>query len=261
MITGSGLASSFLTGLLIKPQVVLCQKSIGSRVYAHRAPFSWVSATQQFQSKMKNKAILTSALFAGLTCIAQSATTILQDGFATTSVGDVAGWTETGGNLFGQGIGVSNNADYPGGTASNWAFFQTNETTIAGMFRSTGTVGLNTQTIIFTFDLGGHNSAGNRYTGSFTASIWDGSPTGGGTQLATINPANPGAGVSSPITLSHTLTANTTNNIFVQFNAGVTSAGSDFDQALVDNVLVTIPEPSIALLGAFGTLCLLRRRR
>jgi hypothetical protein len=211
---------------------------------------------------MKNKAIITAALFTGLTCVGQSATIILQDGFPTTSIGSVAGWTKIGSNLFGQGIGVSNNADYPGGTASNWAFFQTNNSSTAGMFRSTGTVGLSAQTIIFSFDLGGHANAANRFNGSFTASIWDGSPTAGGTQLATINPANPSAGVSSPITLSHTLAANTTGNIFVQLNAVGANAGADnFDQGLVDNVLVTIPEPSTALLGALGALCLLRRRR
>lgn len=212
---------------------------------------------------MKNKAIITAVLFAGLTGIGQSATIILNDTFTTANVnGSVPGWTKTGANLFG-GIGVETNTNYPTGSGS-WAYFQTNGADNSGMFRSTGTVGLDAQVIIFNFDLGGNNSA-NLYTGSFTASIWDGSPTGGGTQLATINPTNPAGGVRSPITLSHTLAADTTNNIFVQFNATNTSAGNggngNFNQAIVDNVLVTIPEPSTAFLGALGALCLLRRRR
>ena len=79
--------------------------------------------------------------------------------------------------------------------------------------------------------------------------------------LASLVLTNPAAGVSSPITLSHVLTAIATGNLFVQFNASVTAPGSTFDHGIIDNVLVTIPEPSAALLGLLGLLRLLGRRR
>ena len=195
----------------------------------------------------------------------QAATIILSDDFQAGVAnpanvnGSIPGWTKIGANLF-NGIGTEDNAvAYP--TASEWAYFQTNQTSSSGMFRTTTSGGLLGQEVKVLFDLGGSSGAGNLYTGTFTVSLWDGSPTGGGTQLASLVPTNPAAGVSSPITLSHVLTANTTGNLFVQFNASVTPVGSAFDQAIIDNVLVTIPEPSAALLGAFGALGLLRRRR
>ncbi len=209
---------------------------------------------------------LTAAAAIGMLAPLQSqAMTILSDSFPTASSGMVTGWTETGDNLFG-GIGVEANANHPGGVGSgNWAYFQTNNTSSAGMFQSTGVGGTIGDMIAVNFDLGG-NAGGNLYTGQFTVSLWDGSPTGGGNQLNSLVAPDPASGTSSPITLSTTLTSNTTGNLFVQFNASNTSAGNGgngaFNQAIIDNVLVTqVPEPSAALLGAFGALALLRRRR
>lgn len=208
---------------------------------------------------MKRTAILAS-LFAGLTCAGQAASVILSDTFPTASVGSVPGWTKIGSNLFGQGVGVEANANHPGSPTELWAFFQTDQTGTAGIYRSTGTVGLDGQTVTLTFDLGG-NSGGNLYTGAFTASIWDGNPTAGGTQLSSVVPANPAAGAINVGNLSYTFIGDTTGDLYVQLNAGTTGTGNGFRQAIADNVLVTIPEPSAALLGGLGALALLRRRR
>lgn len=189
------------------------------------------------------------------------AATILTDTFdANGNVnGSITGWTETGTNLYG-GVGTESNAAYP--TASGWAYFQINQTNNAGMYRSTGVTGLTGQTITLTFDLGGKNNV-QVYNGAFTASIWDGTPgAAGSTQLTSTTPANPAAGAFTSVSLATTLTANTTENLFVQFNAG-NAPTNDFRQALIDNVRVTqVPEPSATtLLGSVGLLTLLRRRR
>ncbi|MFD0894301.1 hypothetical protein KBB96_09820 [Luteolibacter ambystomatis] len=200
---------------------------------------------------------------AGLAAQAHAAV-ILTDNFtaAGTTNGSIVNWTETGANLFG-GIGTEAAAKHPGGTGSGiWAYFQTNETSAAGMYRSTLTSGLAGDTITLTFDFGG-NTNSDLYTGTFTVSLWDGDPTvGGSTQLASLTPVNPASGAVSPITLQTTLVSNTAGSIYVRFNAGVTSPGSGFDQPIIDNVVVTlVPEPSACLFGALGLSVLLRRRR
>lgn len=177
--------------------------------------------------------------------------------------GSIVNWTKTGANLFG-GIGTESSANHPGGVGSGiWGYFQTNETSSSGMYRSTGVNGFAGETITLTFDLGGNSTAsGNLYTGVFTAALWDGNPTAGGTLLTTLNPVNPVAGATTPVTVQTTLSSNTTGAIYVQFNAGVTAPGSTFDQAIIDNVLVTqVPEPSVTLLGSLALLTLARRRR
>jgi hypothetical protein len=56
---------------------------------------------------------------------------------------------------------------------------------------------------------------------------------------------------------THTFTiADSSNNLAVQLGATASTGFGGFD-----NVIVTIPEPSAALLGALGVLGLLRRRR
>lgn len=174
--------------------------------------------------------------------------------------GSITNWTKTGSNLFG-GIGTEENAVYP--TTSDWAYFQTNGSSTAGMFRSSGVNGATGDLLSVTFDFGGRTNS--TYTGAFTVSLWDGSPTAGGTMLFSTVPTNPAAGMISPITLQHTLTANTTGNIYVYFNAGVAGAAT-FQQPLIDNVSLdltpaAVPESSIALLGSLGAFVLLRRRR
>lgn len=177
------------------------------------------------------------------------AATILSDTFSTDIVGSVPGWTETGSNLFGQGVGVE------GGNA----FFQIDAASIAGIYKDTGIMGLLSETITIAFDFRGKNNA-EVYTGVFTASLWDGVP-GVGTQLGSNVPVNPAAGVTSPISFGTILGSNTASNLYVAFNAGVSGNGN-FQQPLIDNVLVTsVPEPSAALLGGLGLLALLRRRR
>lgn len=174
--------------------------------------------------------------------------------------GSIANWTKTGSNLF-NGIGTEDNAVYP--TTSDWAYFQTNGSSSAGMFRSSGVNGATGDLLTLTFDFGGRTNS--TYNGTFTVSLWDGSPTGGGTLLTSTVPANPAAGAISLITLQHTLTANTTGNIYVYFNAGV-AGDANFRQPIIDNVSlsltpIAVPEPSLALLGSLGAFGLLRRRR
>lgn len=166
--------------------------------------------------------------------------TILSDSFPTATAGSMTGWTKIGSNLY-NGIGVEANLNHPGGSGSgNWAYFQTNASSTAGMFQSTGVSGSIGDVIIVNFSLGG-NAGANLYTGKFTVSLWDGSPTGGGTRLNSLVASNPASGVTSSITLSTTLAANTTGNLYVQFNASNTAApgNGNFNQAIIDNVVVT----------------------
>jgi MYXO-CTERM domain-containing protein len=130
---------------------------------------------------------------------------------------------------------------------------------VAGIYKSTGVTGSINETITISFDLLGRSDSAV-YTGTFTASLWDGVP-GVGTQLVSNVPVNPAAGITSAISFSTTLVSNTAANLHVAFNAGVSGNGA-FQQAIIDNVLVTaVPEPSVALLGGLGMLALLRRRR
>lgn len=171
--------------------------------------------------------------------------------------GSISGWTKIGTNLFG-GIGTENQILYP--TSSEWAYFQTNGSNWAGIYRSTGTAGNTGDTITISFDLGGRSGADN-YTGIFSVSLWNGDPGAGGSQLASLAAANPVEGAINSITLAHTLTSDA-SDLVVRFEAG--TAGSGFEQAIIDNVVVdlqSVPEPSSATLGCIGMLALLRRKR
>lgn len=67
---------------------------------------------------------------------------------------------------------------------------------------------------------------------------------------------------SGEITTNHFNVTGTTTTLYNTFNAVVIKTGADAPVALFDNVQVSfIPEPSAAVLGAFGVLALLRRRR
>jgi hypothetical protein len=209
--------------------------------------------TRKLLTTMKIKTIIfmSAALFASH---AGAATTLLSETFSELSSGSVPGWTETGSDLFG-GVGV----EVLFGVGSSHAFFQTNGSSVAGIYKSTGVTGSINETITISFDLLGRSDSAV-YTGIFTASLWDGVP-GVGTQLVSNVPVNPAAGITSAISFSTTLVSNTAANLHVAFNAGVSGDG-DFEQAIIDNVLVTaVPEPSAALLGGLGMLALLRRRR
>lgn len=194
--------------------------------------------------------------FASLLLAAQAGatTTLLSDAFNTTSSGSVPGWTEIGSDRWG-GVGVENTQN-----GSAQVYFQTADgvNATAGIYRSLGVTGNEDDTITISFDFG--SSTGTTYAGVFTASLWDGTP-GSGTLLGSYVPANQSPGVVVPFSFDVLLNSNTAGNMFVQFNAG-SSGGGAFEQARLDNVLVTsIPEPSAALLGGLGLLALLRRRR
>lgn len=199
---------------------------------------------------MKMKIIgITSLLLAAH---AGAATTLLSDTFETASSGFVTDWTEIGSDRWG-GVGV----EFQNG--SNTVYFQTADgvNATAGIYRSLGVTGNEDDTITISFNFG--SSSGTDYNGVFTASLWDGTP--GGTLLGSYVAADQPQNAISSFSFDVLLNANTAGNMFVQFNAG-SSGGGAFEQARLDNVLVTsIPEPSAALLGGIGLLALLRRRR
>lgn len=184
------------------------------------------------------------------------AVTILSEPFNSTSSGFVTGWTESGDDLYG-GVGVEHQS---GGPTDYQAYFQTGDfsNASAGIFRDLGVAGSVGQTITVAFELIG--AVGSPFAGAFTASLWDGAP--GGTLLASLVPVNPAATVISAQSFNVTLTSNTVGNLYVQFNAADDGSSGGFQQARLDNVLVTaVPEPAATLLGALGVLGLLRRRR
>lgn len=227
---------------------------------------------------MIHRSLLLNAISIGTLATSAHATTLFSDNFDAdgTVNGSVTGWTKTGSNLFG-GIGTEVNANHPANSTSSgavgtgsgvWAYFQTNASSTAGMYRSIGSGALAGQTLNLTFDFGGE-SGSNYYQGVFIASLWDGDPLAGGTQLGAtvISPtsasATPSSGSFGFFSLPVLLTANTVGNVYIKFDAGVASSG--FQQAIVDNVsLTSVPEPSTyGLIGAsaLAAVAVIRRRR
>ncbi len=128
------------------------------------------------------------------------------------------------------------------------------------------------------FDYGHRNDSATTTVGTFYLDIalWDltNNVQVGSTQTVNITStgqrtplANQNLFTSGSVTFNFDNSIYTTESVGIRFTHAGTSAGADGSQTfnatiLLDNVSVTaIPEPTAALLGGFGLLSLLRRRR
>ena len=173
-----------------------------------------------------------------------------------------------GGSLFGGG-GVEDASNQPNedGNPDRWLFFQTgnggNDATIA---IDTGVVAVSGTTYEIQFDTAERLNGTTTFTETLTASLYASTDT-----LAAFDP-NTATLIGSTVAINGTdisgdifvntfsATAGTVSgNLFLVFDAQ-SDAGS-FQQALVDDIIIT-PEPaSLALVGLGGLLMIRRSRR
>jgi hypothetical protein len=151
-----------------------------------------------------------------------------------------------------------------GGDGINNAFLnQDNSGLFAGIFQNVGSLQANTQ-YTMTLAIGQRL---DRTNGSVEFGLY-GATTGAtdiwatGTALGTATQVSNTPGSFQDFSVTFTTGAIVSNDLYVA--ARYTETGANLIQASLDNFRLdatVIPEPSVALLGGFGVLALLRRRR